>query len=362
MKTFAIATHRKLPRLLFVTSRDALCRKIGVAKAESVIKSLRSASPDVVEGITDGCSAKDAVTVACKQLRSDHKGVVIIGDYDVVPSFKLDVLDPAHRAQLTKEEVDRDPDRFVVWSDDPYGRPSIGKSLPVSRTPDCGSFDFLKTTLCAHLPERISRYGIRNFARPFAANIYDLMPGKRALLISGPTDSSNIGGLPSAALFYFMLHGDYSELREFWGETPGRLFLSALKVDNLPAKVRGLAFAGCCWGALIVDSRACFSHNTPRTVRVSDSIALSFLAAGGLAFIGCTGSHYSPLHPPYGHAGGPLHRAFWKRLLSNRAPAKALFDAKAEFLRKFPHGMTAAVNQAIELKTLRQFTCLGLGW
>lgn len=57
-----------------------------------------------------------------------------------------------------------------------------------------------------------------------------------------------------------------------------------------------------------------------------------------------------------------MHAAFWKRYNAGEAPAKALFEAKLEFLKGFPHGQSAPIGQAIELKIFKQFTCLGLGW
>ena len=92
------------------------------------------------------------------------------------------------------------------------------------------------------------------------------------------------------------------------------------------------------------------------------SIALSYLHAGASAFVGCTGTHYSPTVPPYQYFGGPMHLAFWSRVKTGMAPARALFDAKLEYLQNMPHGQSSAVAQAIEFKTLKQFTCLGLGW
>jgi hypothetical protein len=87
-----------------------------------------------------------------------------------------------------------------------------------------------------------------------------------------------------------------------------------------------------------------------------------FIALGGRAFVGCTGSHYSPLEQPYQYYGGPLHRAFWGHYLAGKAPAAALLEAKKDYLEGYPHGQTDARGRAIETKILRQFTCIGLGW
>jgi len=95
---------------------------------------------------------------------------------------------------------------------------------------------------------------------------------------------------------------------------------------------------------------------------VEGSIALSFLQAGAVAFIGCTGSHYSPNKSPYGYFGGPMHTAFWASYNKNGQPAAALLQAKEQYLKDIPHGQGSSVSRAIELKILREYTCLGLGW
>jgi hypothetical protein len=57
-----------------------------------------------------------------------------------------------------------------------------------------------------------------------------------------------------------------------------------------------------------------------------------------------------------------MHRAFWKRYAAGVPPARALFDAKVDYIAGMPHGRSSAAQTAIEFKILRQYTCLGLGW
>ncbi|MGL4553274.1 MAG: MBL fold metallo-hydrolase, partial [Gemmataceae bacterium] len=92
------------------------------------------------------------------------------------------------------------------------------------------------------------------------------------------------------------------------------------------------------------------------------SVAIAYLRAGALAFVGCTGSHYSPLAAPYDYFGKPLHEAFWAAVGQGEPPARALHVAKTAFARRMPHGRTDPFSKAVEVKILRQFTCLGLGW
>ena len=94
---------------------------------------------------------------------------------------------------------------------------------------------------------------------------------------------------------------------------------------------------------------------------VTDSIALTFLQAGARAFIGCTGQHYSPPEPPYQSASGPLHHYFWDGIAAGKSPAAALLDAKINYAIEMPYSAGDGAK-AVEYKTWRQFTCLGLGW
>jgi hypothetical protein len=91
-------------------------------------------------------------------------------------------------------------------------------------------------------------------------------------------------------------------------------------------------------------------------------MALSVLMGGALAYVGCTGIHYSP-DANGGFFGGPMHRAFWQELIGRqRPPAEALFEARRQFLAGMPHGRRIPLEIGIERKIYKQFTCLGLGW
>ena len=164
-------------------------------------------------------------------------------------------------------------------------------------------------------------------------------------------------------LVYLMLHGDYLDSSRFWGEdtADGE---EAVNLSNIPERAGRIVFTGCCWGALAGDQPAL--RALPGTVispKVPESsIALTFLVRGAIAFIGCTAAHYSPLEPPYGYFGGPMHEAFWRSIAAGKAPAQALFEAKVEYALAFPHGRTTPQYEAIEYKILRAYTCLGLGW
>jgi hypothetical protein len=135
----------------------------------------------------------------------------------------------------------------------------------------------------------------------------------------------------------------------------------AIDAKTLPGAGIGVAFAGCCWGALTVSEPAFLGQATPTPRMLERSMALLVLKAGARAFVGATGVHYSP-----GEAGnffgGPLHGAFWTEIVGGRAPAEALFNARNAYLRAIPHGRTSLFDLAVERKIYKEFTCLGLGW
>lgn len=359
-----IAGGRELPPLLFVTSRDALMANVGEAEASSALAAIRDAGLLLVDDLPVGDVQLALGTVrGALQRNSEIEGVVILGGYDVVPARRLDVLPPRLRTQLG---VTSDPDDFVVWSDDAYGdrEDDLIPELPVTRIPDGRAADLLFAQLRADDASRPApRRGVRNVARPFAEEIFRHVPGDEGLFISKPTTYDFVPPPQlDADLVYLMLHGDFLDASRFWGEetVDNR---EAVNLTNIPGTGARVVFAGCCWGALIVDQPAIRTPRAPAAPRtLSASLALSFLQAGALAFVGCTGAHYSPTEEPFGYFGGPMHEAFWRHLAQGSPPAHALFRAKVEYVAGFPHGRTTPLQEAIEFKILRQYTCLGLGW
>jgi len=354
-----LASGRKLPKLLFVTSRSALARNVGSA-ADTALGMIRKAGHVLVD-VRD--PSKPAAEVRAN-LNSSISGVVVVGGYDVLPSQRLDVLTSSMRSDLGARTRE-DDDNFIVWSDGFYGEAKGDgmPDLPVSRIPDGNSGDLLLTALTAggaNIPNQ--RYGIRNSARPFADKIWNGIAGAAALLVSGPTKASGvIPGNVRAQYVYFMLHGSNMDTARFWGEVPG--LVEAFNVSRVPDACDGVVFAGCCWGALTVEQIASSYSGGPLKQRsLENSIALKMLAAGVTAFVGCTGTHYSP-DATAAFAGGPMHAAFWQHLIGKKQPpALALFNARIDYLSGMPHHQTDLFDQAIERKILKEFTCLGLGW
>ncbi len=362
----SLAGGRSLPHLLFATSRAGLNRIVGAEETEAILSSLAALGHTVVDSLPDRQPDPAIALATVKQALRQQKpgGVVLLGGYDVVPAVRLDALSADLRAQLPHPSGDAD--NFIVWSDAEYGDTDddVMPELPVSRVPDGGSADFLRRLL-AGVPVvgAVRSFGIRNRERPFAELIFQGLPAGQ-LLVSEPTGPDDITPAALAANhLYFMLHGSDRDTSRFWGEDNGGAF-EAINVGNLQSPLGGIVLAGCCWGALIGEQAALYQRTDQpaQPKAIDESMALSCLAAGASAFIGCTGSHYSPTVAPYGYFGGPLHAAFWREIQAGRGPAEALFNAKVEYSRGMPHGRTHAIETAIEMKLYHQFTCLGLGW
>jgi beta-lactamase superfamily II metal-dependent hydrolase len=355
-----LAAGRTLPKLLFVTYRPRLENNVGTTEAAAALALIASAGQQLLE-----VRNQDAPFAEVRRaLAAAYDGVVIVGGYDVLPAQRLDALPPSLRTQLGA--TTSDADNFIIWSDDVYGdRDGDGlPELPMSRIPDAKSSRLLLAALSAAVGNGTTRFGVRNVARPFATGAYGLVPGQGALIVSEPAVPATLGaGRADGSAVYVMLHGSDTDSSRFWGEDDGGT-IEAVNLTNIPRASSGVVFAGCCWGALTIQTTARQAGvGTPMGVRTpGTSIALSYLHAGARAFVGCTGTHYSPTIAPYRYFGGPMHTAFWTRFNTGAAPARALFDAKLDYLQGMPHGQTSAVAQAIEFKTLKQFTCLGLGW
>lgn len=366
--TFLIGRGRDIMRdLLFITSAEKLTENIGQSETAQILNAFERQQIPILWDIPANLTKSAEVVVDVQRKLSEHpniRGVVIIGGYDVIPAQILDTLPTSLRNALPPND---DPDNFIVWNDEIYGdRDGDGLAeIPVSRIPDGKSAKLVKKALQAGETQKENkRFGIRNIARPFAIDIFNKISGSENLLISKDTVFDQTPPFRvEADQIYFMLHGDYRDSSRFWGEdTP--LNREAFHIYNLPENFQGVVFAGCCWGALTVDTPAGRIHpSRPFGLNTAESsIALSFLERGANAFVGCTGAHYSPTEAPFDYFGGPFHAAFWHFYNSGLAPAEALFRTKIEYINQMPHGRSTVIQQAIEYKILRQFTCLGLGW
>ena len=251
-----------------------------------------------------------------------------------------------HRPPDIAASVDRQgdrPDGFVVWNDEVYGDTNGDglAELPVSRAPDGGSVAFLAKVLGATTTtSTIDRSGVRNFARPFAELVFGALPGADPLLVSIPVLSDSPSFRLDGRMVYVMLHGDHHDTSQFEGEKENRQRVPAATLANVPTENAGVVLAGCCWGGLISNEIAseCPPEKDPGQRSPENSMAMKFLEGGSIAFVGCTGLHYSPMKEPFEYNGRPMHESFWRHVLAGDPPAVALHKARDEFGAAYPTG------------------------
>lgn len=361
-----------LPPLLFVTDSAALVQKIGRAATDRALSAIVDAGHKVLDRrFSTMVPARAAGLVIPEALKLRVSGVVILGGYGVVPPESADALTAVYHQDGSHRE--NDPDQFFVWSDDHFGRIYSNDlpDLPVSRIPDGGRADLLLGALGATRKKSASsHWALRNARRPFAETIFGDLPGNGRMLVSAPTEARGLGPISGHDTYYFVLHGHLDDASRLTGEGHEG-DVEAFRLDTVPECEGAVVFSGCCWGALIADARV--QDDQPVVLAparsVDRSIALSFLARGANAFVGCTGAHYSPVRVPFGYGSAPLHQAFFRHLWQEgKAPAAALCAAKRDFIAGSPYPVPAhqggpgAPVLAVERKTLLQFCCLGLGW
>jgi len=362
---------RTLPRLLFVTIRDALADRIGISEPTHALDALRAKGVLLYDELPTGASSRVAEAAVHEQLARarDVHGVVLLGGYSVVPSQRLFCL-PPDLQDLVKPEEDA-YDSFLVWSDDFYvDMNGDGRAeLPITRLPDGRTPELVFAQLQASGQQRsntLRRTGIRNRERPFADDVFKNVPGTGDMLQSAPATVDAPPHSIDGDLAYLMLHGADLDGTVFFGQfgengSPDKWPAVAMK--NVPAVCGPVVFTGCCWGALITARPA---NQTPDGVplgsRTPDqSLALRILRSGATAFVGVTGAHYSP-NPPGTYHGGAMHHAFFDYYKVGGSPAEALFAAKADFQNNIPHGQTDPFMAAVDVKIHAEYTCLGLGW
>lgn len=360
----SVAGGRTLPKLLFVTNSARLGKNIGddtVAASISAVQAKGHVVCDLAKTGNDGISAVRSTL----DRNRDLKGVVILGGYDVVACPAVDVLGSGLRTTLGAD-APKDHDNFIVWSDESYGDIDSDKiaEFPVSRIPDARSTKLFLSALQTKGPQDQHRFGVRNVLRPLAEEIWTTDLERCEKFMSDQISASNA----NSTLQYYMLHGSNEDARVFSGElATGGGYPAGLRIDKVPASFSGVVFSGCCWGALVVSEKAKDSGGGSGSPRVAErSIALTYLNAGGSAFVGCTGSHYSgPDTDPGLNYASILHEAFWDAL-----PKQSLAASPALFAARMAYGKWIAENAAAlapldmarRLKNRAQFTCLGLGW
>ena len=352
-----------------ITNRARLAAKLSGAFVDSLLRKITEAGGVCVTEAPHPFSGRDLVK-ALKPHFSRHtfRGVVLLGDYDVVAPARFDCLPSEIREALAGSEDD--PDNFLVWSDLPYASVDENETpeLPVSRIPDAHSEALIARCLSAR-PAASRKFMFRNINRPFADKVFAAAPGTatRAVTSSATRPADLFAEELGQSHLYFMLHGSDFDAERFWGEED-ESYPEAIHCPSFESEIGGVVFAGCCWGALIGREPASrvVSGDPPPSRRIEASMALTCLMRGASAFVGCTGAHYSPLEKPFNYYGKPLHGLFWEAIGQGKGPAEALFAARQKYLTDIPHrktnGNASVADVAVEFKLYHQFTCLGFGW
>jgi hypothetical protein len=306
------------------------------------------------------------------QQDSTITGVVLLGDYATVPSWKM-VATSEQWPNESPPPPDRafDDDLCWVWSDDLYGDRHGDRlaDLPVSRvpiTPNKGWLDPYVPT-----PDALAAYGVRSDEFGFADCMYkivdrgtmDKSPPAVARAARPDASPANVGASDlEARRLYVVLHGQPA-IRTFFRNSIGQVVVNYdVLADHAPT--RGVVFGGVCWGALIANKARAVARGEPLDARSTTdlSIALAFLKFGVSAFVGFTALHWIPNDPTDAALGSPLHAHFWQRIVNGEPPALALFNARKCYLAAVPSGLDDARVIAKHMKTYWSATCLGLGW
>jgi hypothetical protein len=385
---FRLARGRALPRVLFVTDEEKL--KIAVNDPQGVtalLKYLETQKDQVgnPHGVSRVQTTGLGALAVVQQVRADlakatYEGVVLLGGYDVVPSLTVDCLSPGATALRSQDD-----DNFTVWCDDRYGDVDgdTVPELPVSRVPDGHDFGLMCKALSAPACPAQAQgqslatfvgdggiYGLRSRFVDFAAVVFN---GLTPLAMAEARPFMLGDRLPdSRDPHYLVLHGKREDNSVFFGRVGPNQSVEAVSFAELPDALDGsLVLSGCCWGALIVEEPADLGNiDQGVTARLSvNSLALRALELGACAWIGHTGLQ----HTPEDEAGNPntennlarpMHALILTHYIVNgKPPAKALFDAKNDYVDQMPHGVfDSDWHCAAESKTFLQTTCLGLGW
>jgi hypothetical protein len=378
------AGYEHLEGLLFVTT--------GAAKAAFGAEAIA-----LVENIVDAglfftipgapATVYDAVKSVGPILRANSsiKGVVVLGDYETVPSRKVQTLsyDVYLKEKRKYSNLGGDLDLWRVWNDDLYGDTNDDRlgDLPVSRVPIVPQDgNILGDPRGAPRPDP-SVIGLRSEDLDFALRIYSEFLGRDEMKISPPVGADIPAAWPAGTVaddlasgdlamdrLYLVLHSSSNAKATFKGRTDGPNVEEIDAIDFTVAggewQARGVAFTGACWGALSATSASATKWDPLVTWIESESIALSVLYRGAKAVVGFTALHYVPPNDSLDLvSGAPLHRYFWKNVVKNQwPPAEALFQARSSFIADAGKQSTDPVTLAKHVKTYWSATCLGVGW
>lgn len=373
MDPITLADGRPIPNLLFVSTEQFL-NTLTSEDRDAVL--VATGNPHQLDLLTEPSTVKDVA----KRIRDAHAnrpdlaGVVILGGHQSIPLQQVSAIDHRLRAELKNLDLDQtDLDAFIVWSDNVYGDHDgdLLPELPVSRIPTDAPGGLVRRALNAPVASVARQLnGVRLDTLLFAETVYNNIG-----VADGPIQTTPVGaplGVSdiAASANYIVLHGNDSGFKSF-----GDGFGSVINVDSLgipDQELGSTVFASCCWSGVIVAEKAANFVKFPDDLAPGDSLALTFLNHGLIAYIGFTGSHWvtpkSGPTDPYQLLGVPLHEQFWCNYLTqNMAPSQALFEAKKTYIANTPYCVIDEprfdmFSRAVEMKVFWSATCLGLGW
>lgn len=282
--------------------------------------------------VTDPASVTRLVQAVTQRLcwtEEQVRYLLILGDDDVVPFHRLE--NPALDADAS------------LLSDYPYGAHADAHLLPalsVGRLPDVGLELLLSALAAAADAHRALARGAPATAaagafgysasvwKRAARQVFEPIGDPRALRLSPPLSHRELpaAGPAGPRYRYYNLHG-LEDAAEWFGQLdpafpadyPG--FPMALRPEDLPSAPGSVVFSEACYGA----------HLQGRAVH--DSMALTHLAQGSLAFVGATGVAYGGLDGPL-VAADRLARDFWRGVDAGLSAGLALAGAKAGLVRR----------------------------
>ncbi len=366
------AGYKHLEGLLFVTTEDA--RSGFGMDAGGEVGAFVGDRLCIVPG--KPTTVQDAASLVRQKLTDDSiKGVVILGDYEIVPSWAM--VSTSNQWPETcpnPPTVGFDKDSWWVWSDDLYSdRNNVRMpEIPVSRMPVPYRDGWFRADPATPAAGSTVTIGLRSKEFAFADSVYQLIGQGEAMWNSPPTAAGQAAGASGALTIlgpgdleadqlYLVLHGRADVGTPFRGE--GAVVAVNLAVVGGDWHSQGLIFAAVCWGVLTANSAASSHEGAVVNARTPDtSIALALLDHGMNAMVGFTALHYIPNDPTDASLGSPLHAYFWQHITNGAPPALALFQARIRYLNEVPMTGCDPSLMAKAMKTFWSATCLGLGW
>lgn len=376
VSNFLAQSAARLGGLVFVTTALAEARFGG-----GVVAWLRNVPGSTVITLEDPLADVYAAVDMLRPQLPDHsriKGVVILGNYEEIPSRALQVISKrdleTEKTWNTHAEVDLDSWR--VWNDDLYAtfRNRKFADVPVSRVPNVPSvwLDGDPWEVAANPGDA---YGLRSDDFAFSNSIYaDVVAATQQAVMASTPPGAVLPGLGEHELgtdcFYLMLHSlsdpgaNYSGASEDGKTTSEAVALHAITARSA---IHGTGLVGACWGALIAAQPTAVDDDHAHRIwprSAADSIAVALVDRGANAIVGFTGQHYVPDNTESPVAfGALLHRYFWEnRVVVGLSPAEALYRARVQYVATLAATPLNTLARSIARKTFWSATCLGLGW